>query len=329
MIALLTLVSLAAASDLQFGYPSHLEEGSKPGLYVTPPRAVDVLDVECTAGGEVHHWEKRGLPGGAQQVFSWARDPAVTEAECVVQVRFSDDTAEGMVLNLEYTYGATLSVDLGRASVDLAQHTLSIHTTALVEKAEILALGAGKVELDRSEVSVQQGPGVVTIPWVGDPGEVVVLDVKFWAGNSWVGFTYSPWFLDIPHDDVNFETGSDLIPEDQVYKLERTLRELNEVVGKYGDLVPVKLYIAGCTDTVGGSGGNMDLSRRRARSIGHWLRQQGFTYPIYFHGFGESLLAVATADEVDELANRRALYLVSSNAPPAGSGVPPVSWSAL
>jgi outer membrane protein OmpA-like peptidoglycan-associated protein len=329
MLPLLFIASIASATDLQFGYPTHLEGGDKPGLFITPPRAVGVLDVECTQGSEVYHWNENGLPGGATKKFFWTRDPANPSAECVIQVRFADDTAEGIVLNLDFTYGATLSVDLGSASVDLEAHTLSVEVTAPVNKAELIAYGAGKAVLDQREVGVSGGPGVVEIPWVGDPSEVVILEAKLWSGSSWAGFTYSPWFLDIPHDDVIFDSNSDVVTDDQQYKLERTLAELNDVVDKYGDLVPVKLYIAGCTDTVGDHGHNNDLSRRRARAIGRWLRQHGFTYPIYYHGFGENLLAVQTGDGVDESRNRRALYLVSSNPPPAGSGIPSAGWSAL
>jgi outer membrane protein OmpA-like peptidoglycan-associated protein len=73
----------------------------------------------------------------------------------------------------------------------------------------------------------------------------------------------------------------------------------------------------------------MDLSNRRARSIARWIRAHGFTYPIFFHGFGESLLAVKTPDETENGANRRVLYIVSSNPPPPGSDVPEVKWTAL
>ncbi len=329
MLPLLLIASIASAADLQFGYPNHLEAGDKPGLFITPPRAVGELDVECTQGDQVFHWNETGLPGGGTKKFFWDRDPNNPGAECVIQARFADDTAEGIVLNLDFTYGASLSVDLSRASVDLEAHTLSIETTAPVQKAEIVAYGAGKAILDQREVSVSGGPGMVEIPWVGDPAEVVILEVKLWTDTSWAGFTYSPWFLDVPHEDVIFETNSDVVDADQEYKLERTLRELQEVVEKYGDLVPVKLYIAGCTDTVGDQGHNDDLSRRRARAIGRWLRQHGFTYPTYYHGFGERLLAVETGDGVDESRNRRVLYLVSSNPPPSGSGIPGVGWSAL
>jgi outer membrane protein OmpA-like peptidoglycan-associated protein len=329
MLPLLLIASIASATDLQFGYPTHLEGGDKPGLFVTPPRTVGVLDVECTQGGQSFHWNETGLPAGTTKKFHWDRDPANPSAECVIQVRFADDTAEGIVLNLDFTYGASLSVDLGSASVDLQAHTLSVEVTAPVDKAELIAYGAGKAVLDQREVSVSGGPGVVEIPWVGDPAEVVILEAKLWAGGSWAGFTYSPWFLDIPHEDVIFETGSDVVEPDQEYKLERTLTQLHEVVEKYGDLVPVKLYIAGCTDTVGSQASNMDLSRRRARAIARWLNEHGFTYGTYYHGFGEGLQAVETGDEVEESRNRRALYLVSSNPPPAGSGIPSVGWTKL
>jgi outer membrane protein OmpA-like peptidoglycan-associated protein len=107
------------------------------------------------------------------------------------------------------------------------------------------------------------------------------------------------------------------------------LKQLQDVLDKYGSVVPVKLYIAGCTDTVGDTAHNRDLSRRRARSIATWLRSNGYDMPIYYHGFGESLLAVRTGDGVDEGRNRRALYMVGANPPPAGSGIPSVQWTEL
>jgi outer membrane protein OmpA-like peptidoglycan-associated protein len=128
---------------------------------------------------------------------------------------------------------------------------------------------------------------------------------------------------------VLFESNSDKIRPHEEPKLQATLQQLQEVIDKYGEMVPVKLYIAGCTDTVGDGGHNADLSRRRARAIAVWLKAHGYNRPIYYHGFGESLLAVPTGDSVDEARNRRALYMVGANPPPAGSGVPGVSWTPL
>ena len=55
---------------------------------------------------------------------------------------------------------------------------------------------------------------------------------------------------------------------------------------------------------------------QRAKAIADWLRGHGYDAPIYYYGFGESLLAVKTGDGVDESANRRVLYIVTSDVPP-------------
>ena len=182
-----------------------------------------------------------------------------------MRVRFADGYVLEQNLPIDYSFGGGLSVDLSRASADLQAHTLTVSVSEAVDTAEITAFGARKKLLDKSVVQVDGGPGDITLPWVGDPSDVVLLEVKVQNAGAWAGFEFSPWFLDIPHDDVLFESGSDVIDPDQEYKLEATLQDLNEVIEKYGEVVPVKLYIAGCTDTVGDGAGNRQLSQRRAR----------------------------------------------------------------
>jgi outer membrane protein OmpA-like peptidoglycan-associated protein len=329
-LALLALLTGAAqAQDLDFGYTPAPGPGEKPGLLVTPQRAVKTLEVSCEAGGQTYDFEKSGLSAGKLVRLEWKRDTSVTAAECFVRAIFPDGYVSEVSLPIEYTYGGALSVDLSRASADVKARTLTVRASERVEHAEIIAYGARKAILDQTTVEIGDGPGDITVPWVGDPADVVLLDVKLHSAAAWAGFTYSPWFLDIPHDDVLFESNSADIPAGEAHKLERTLRDLQEVIEKYGEIVPVKLYIAGCTDTVGDAAHNRDLSRRRARSIAKWLREHGYDKPIYFHGFGESLLAVSTGAGVDEQRNRRVLYMVGANPPPAGSGIPRVSWSGL
>ena len=247
----------------------------------------------------------------------------------MVEVRFTDDTAEAQVIGLDYAYGEPLKVDLSGAAVDVDAHTLTVAVTAHVNRAHIIGYGAGKAVLDQRDLDVGAGPGQITLPWVGDPSEVVLLDITVHAGAAWAGFTFSPWILNIPHDDVLFATDSWQIPPEEEWKLQNTQKQMDDVLAKYGDMVPVKLYIAGCTDTVGSPAHNMDLSRNRARAIATWLRSHGYSKPMYYHGFGETFLSIETGDEVDSIANRRVLYIVSANPPPAGSGVPQVNWTAL
>ncbi|MED5373425.1 MAG: OmpA family protein [Myxococcota bacterium] len=325
----LTASRTQAGGDLDFGYTPNPQAGEKPALFVTPARPVKELYVSCTVGGQDHEWTRTGVAAGKQQNFAWPRDTRHTHADCFVRATFADGYVSEQQLPIDYSFGGALSVDLSRAEADLKEHTLTVAVSEHVDTAEIVAYGAHKTLLDKRVIQVDSGPGDITLPWVGDPGEVVLLEVKVENSNAWAGFEFSPWFLDIPHDDVLFESNSDVIDPDQEHKLERTLKDLNEVIDKYGEIVPVKLYIAGCTDTVGDAGGNRELSRRRAKAIAKWLRAHGYSHPIYYHGFGESLLAVPTGDNVDEVRNRRALYMVGASAPGKGSGIPGVKWTAL
>lgn len=329
-LALALAVDVAAAQeDLSFGYTPAPGPGENPAFLVTPLRPVANLYVSCEVGGKTPEWTKANLPANKQVRFEFARDAKVTHADCFVRGSFADGNVTETSVPIDWQYKGQLSVDLSKASADVAAKTVTVHTTAPVTEAEIVAYGAHKAVLDKSVVPVSGGPGAVTVPFVGNPAEVVLLDVTLRNETAWSGFTYSPWFLDIPHEDVLFPTDSADIPPSEVWKLEATLTQLRDVLEKYGAIVPVKLYIAGCTDTVGDSAHNRDLSLRRAQSIAKWLRAHGYDKPIFYWGFGEGLLAVQTGDNVDMQVNRRALYMVGANPPPAGSGVPSVGWKAL
>ncbi len=321
---------LAHAADLQFSYTPNPGPNEQPALLLTPSRDVRELHMACTLGGQLDERTLTDLPAGVQQRVDLLRDPAITSASCGLRTVFQDGYVELFEAEVGWSFGGGLSVDLLHASADLDAHTLTFSVTAPVDHAEVVAYGAHRVELGRARIGLADGPGAVTVPWVGDPADVVLLDVKVVDGaGAWASFTYSPWFLEIPHDDVLFATNMADVPADEAWKLERTLQELNEVLEKYGDVVPVQLYIGGCTDTVGDAGHNQDLSNRRARAIATWLRTHGYAGPIYYNGFGERWLAVPTGDGVDEQRNRRAVYMVGANPPPPSTGVPTVRWSEL
>ncbi len=326
---LFLLAASAFAQDLDFGMTPSPGPKENPAFFLTPTRDIKTLFVDCNAGGKQVKLEKSGVKAMTRVTVTLPRNERVVTATCFVRAGFVDGDVVEMDVPLEWQYSVALSVDLSKASADLEAKTVTVSATARVDEAEIIAYGAGKEVLDKRVVSLGTGPGDVSVPFVGEPSDVVLLDVTLKSGGAWSGFTYSPWFLDIPHDDVLFASDSDVIAADQEWKLVKVLEQLNDVVERYGSMVPVKLYIAGCTDTVGDASHNRDLSGRRARSIGRWLKAKGFSGPIFTHGFGESLLAVQTGDGEDNILNRRALYLVGANPPPAGSGIPRVSWSAL
>ncbi|MDP2311457.1 MAG: OmpA family protein [Pseudomonadota bacterium] len=326
---LAVLLNSAFAQDLNFGYTPAPGPGENPALLVTPTRTITALYVSIEVGGKTLEFNKKNLPAGQQIRFEWPRDAKVTHADAFIRASFADGNVTETNVPIDYQFKGQLSIDLSRAVADLDAKTVTVSASAVVDEAEIVAYGAHKAELDRRVVAINAGPGAIPVPFVGSPAEVVLLDVTLKSGNAWAGFTYSPWFLDIPHEDVLFASDSAAIPPGEEYKLQFTLEQLRDVLDKYGAIVPVKLYIAGCTDTVGDGAHNKELSQRRAQAIAGWLRAKGYSEPIYYYGFGEALQAVSTGDGVDNASNRRALYMVGANPPPAGSGVPAASWKAL
>ena len=115
-------------------------------------------------------------------------------------------------------------------------------------------------------------------------------------------------------------------------KLEAAYAKLEEVLAKdsaHGRMHPgITLFIAGHTDTVGSPTHNLKLSQDRARSIAAWFRKRGVKIPISYEGFGETSLAVKTADNVDELENRRVDYVLSDGPPTLSNTFKP-SWKRI
>ncbi|MCB9675967.1 MAG: OmpA family protein [Alphaproteobacteria bacterium] len=139
----------------------------------------------------------------------------------------------------------------------------------------------------------------------------------------------SPWTYEIPHDDVAFATNEAVVTGAEEKKLEKTWSDIQAVLKKFGDYVEINLYVAGYTDTVGSTSSNQGLSERRAQSIARWFKDRGFPGRVYSQGFGESVLAVATPDNTDNEANRRALYLLAASKPRTSDAIPKSAWHEL
>jgi outer membrane protein OmpA-like peptidoglycan-associated protein len=317
-------LSVAMANDLDIGYDAVISKGMSPTLYITPSADIKEIKVGIDANGKHYDFVKTGEPAGQEMAFSWKADPKATMVNAEIYAVFTDGYVAEAVMPMEFSYGAGLTVDYSSVKADRSKEEISVRVSQKVETAEIIAYGAEKKVLDEKTIDIYGGPGVITLPWLGGVRDTVLIDVTLRNSDSFAGFTYSPWYLDIPHQDVLFESNAYGIAESEEWKLESTLKDLQEVLRKYGSVVPVKLYIAGCTDTVGDSAHNKKLSNQRAKAIADWLRGHGYDAPIYYYGFGESLLAVKTGDGVDESANRRVLYIVTSDVPP---DMPNVSWN--
>ena len=168
------------------------------------------------------------------------------------------------------------------------------------------------------------------VTWSQGDQTVIRIDVQGYDEHGfWSGVELSPWWVEIPHEEVVFDTGSYQIRSDQAPKLESTYGLIDGAVRKYGHLVQVNLYVVGYTDTQGGEASNQTLSDNRARSIARDLQRRGFGGDVFYQGFGEEVLAVATPDEFDEERNRRAVYVLAAEMPPITTGIPRQEWKPL
>jgi MYXO-CTERM domain-containing protein len=161
------------------------------------------------------------------------------------------------------------------------------------------------------------------------------------TGEDDTGFSYTdtrvPWAVDIPHTEVNFDSGKSIIKESEEWKvaeafavLVHELAGLDRANAAVNGNLSAQLYIVGYTDTVGNGADNQKLSEDRAKAIAKYFFDKGAWCEIWYAGMGERGLAVETGDSVDNLANRRALYILGVQKPAGGGQVPsPSAWKKM
>ena len=215
-------------------------------------------------------------------------------------------------------------IQVDKSRVDLVNHRLELRLSHPPARVDIKVLSdAGDVLAEDSRDFTGAAAGApLEIGWTPSspaPAARIELVAHDTAG-GFAGLAVFSWSLSIPHEEVVFNTGSSEILESERPKLEASLHAITHALATHrAEFGRPTLYIAGHTDTVGSDASNLELSRARAQAIGRWFRGHGVTIAIAYEGFGESALAVKTADEVDEARNRRADYILSVE-PPALSG---------
>ena len=183
-------------------------------------------------------------------------------------------------------------MQVDKSKVDLKQHRLEVkmsHPAGKV-KIEVYAESEAVIADEEQDFTGRPAGAPLIVTWTPTSDAAVArIEVHAYdAQGSWVGVEIAPWFVPIPHEDVNFKTGSAEIDEPETPKLEAAYTKLGEVLAKdqaHGRMHPgITLYIAGHTDTVGSAAHNLKLSQDRARSIASWFRKRGVKLPISFEG---------------------------------------------
>jgi outer membrane protein OmpA-like peptidoglycan-associated protein len=160
--------------------------------------------------------------------------------------------------------------------------------------------------------------------WKPNGKTVLRLELKLASANGDATIVkLVPWSVAIAHEEVIFPSGQSTIQPSENGKLEASYQKIVDAVQTaraHEPSLDVKVYVAGHTDTVGGSDDNRKLSQARARAIAAWFQEHGLPLPLYYAGFGEDQPKVKTADNTDEARNRRADYVVGVEEPQNGRG---------
>lgn len=326
-LALLCAAPAHAGQDLTTDVVRAVERGKGWPSFTVNPRVEGRLQVELSCGGRSYAIDQ-GMAPGRPVVMSLANLPeGVFPCSGRLHMALPDGRTAEMPLQFEVASLHLFTWEASGDDFDREGHSLVVHPSRPLREAQLQVIGlSGVLEQPPPDLSDPSRP---TFGWLTDD-EVIKLVVQ--GVDEW-GFAAEleliPWWYAIPHEDVHFDSGRHAINSSEAPKLERTWEEMMVVVNKYGGVVPIKLYVSGYTDTVGAPSSNQALSERRARSIAQWFRSRGFKTEVWYQGFGEQVLAVATPDETDEIRNRRAIYVLAADFPPVQPDLPHRDWKRL
>lgn len=295
--------------------------GQQPKLTIVANQPVDKVEVLLNRDdGKVLSEEVGELAAGAWRDLlldgTVGRRKYSGRVACVV---------DGKPLSTQVAFQTVVSgevnVSVDRSRVDLAAGRMEMLVTIPDGKVEVKIIsatdGATLVEHEQSfENHPTDKPLLITWEPLAKGVEIGRVDIRVSDPNdAFRSFSLYPWSVYIPHEEVTFATGSASIAASELPKLAASLGKITDALAKHKELGPIKLYIAGHTDTVGKPQYNLDLSRKRAQAIAGWFRKNGLRLPIAFEGFGEQALRIATPDNTDEPRNRRVDYILSIEDP--------------
>ena len=304
------------AQDLGLAVHDTAVGDKQPSLTIKPVAQVKVLAVELTRDGKTTHFGLQNVAADQEKSLQLTQDYGRFTYQVKLRVEWADQRREEEQLKLTLTRAKPLQLKLNSQDVRLDERRVRFSINNLPSRAIITLFGSESAKLDESEVdlSAKKADEMLEIAWKSPEQTVEYLELRVYdLSGQWKAVRLTPFQIEIPHEDVVFESGKWAILKDEVPKLRKTMTQVQEALKKHGTLLNLKLYIAGCTDTVGTKEANYQLSRNRARAIAAWFRSNGLKISILYHGFGEDLLAVKTPDETPEPRNRPgALYPVES-----------------
>jgi hypothetical protein len=327
VLALLTpLARPAAAQEVRVQLQTQVRPGERPSLTVTSPAAIAGVRVEVERDGKSLVLSHGAVAANRAATIALPAGKAHYRGQVVT--RFAGGTSATSELQFDVSVGGDMKIGYAREHLDLDAHTLEFTLTRPAASAELRVIGDDGSDLGHARADFHgERPGAwLPISWTpARDGNVLALELHATSTDGIAaGVRLVPWSVHIPHEEVVFESGkADIRPSEEA-KLDASYKQIVDAVAavrKAAPDLPVRLFIAGHTDTVGAAADNRKLSLARARAIAAWYHDRGLPLPIAYAGFGEDALKRKTPDDTDDAANRRADYIVGVEEPQVAKGV--------
>lgn len=322
MISALFLLLAVGGDALKVDLVPKAQAGQgQPELVVKAEVPLKKLTLEVVRSSDGKKLKLSSGPLGAGREYRFAlemKKPGTATFDGKLLVELDNGDSGEMPINVKGELLDQLQVEVKPEDVDLSKKTVALTASREISKVEISVMSDTGTPLGTTGSEVlRDASGKYVASWKQSKGTVLRISIKAIDPSGFFGgVDLFPWQVDIPHEEVNFRTGSFDVDAAEESKLESSWKLVSAAIDKYGKLATIRLFIAGHTDTVGDPGSNQTLSNNRARAIGRWFKKRGAKIPILYAGFGEELLAVETPDETDEVKNRRAEYIVAVDPPP-------------
>lgn len=329
--AILAWSAFASAQQVGYEVRNRVQVGQKPAVILNVGENLDALSVVLKrSDGKVIKSNHKRIKAGKKVTVPFAQPRGKYSYDVTLKMVTPDGVQSAAAFEFDAVVAPPLELKLLREGTSLGDRKVSLSANTYVERAEVLVEGEAGV-IESGEISlkdVKPGKGF-PVTWSGS-GEVKRIEIKVHdQAGFWQKIELIPFSVDIPHEEVEFDTGKASFAASEGKKLDDTLGQISKELEKHGANLEINLYIGGYTDTVGDKASNQALSTQRARAIGAYFRKRGLKIPILYQGFGEDGQAVKTEDNVDEPRNRRALYVLSNHSPPVSAHIPRLNWKRL
>ena len=334
--ALLLLLSLPAmAQEGLFSYRLNAKtqtDGPKPSITLVCTASIADGSVRVKRRGAKDKRISLGrMNRGQEKLIPLDVPVGVHNVAIVIKAETSSGQSSTMEFEVEVARVRPIQLNVDPDRIDVGQGKLVLTSNRPLDRVDIEIFGNAKDPNFTTTQKLYGNRGDLELNWPPQSQDVTAIRLTAHdVDGFWNAVILEPFWVEIPHREVIFDTGKATWQDPETPKLSDTLTEIQSAMKKYARHgLQMRLYVAGYTDTVGSAADNDKLSRYRAKAIGKWFRSQGLSIPIFYQGFGERGLAVKTPDNTAEEKNRRALYILGNVPPPTSAQIPGSNWRPL